>query len=155
MNQGIDFNADLCIGCHACIAACKMNHSPDIVASLAEPDDAPAAIQLIEISPIDDKGKRRSCFVPQACKHCPDAPCIEICATEALYRDESFGAVLLEYDQCIGCEMCRDACPHDAPRFFDDKLVKCDLCVDRLRDGKKTACEQTCPAGAISVSFNN
>ena len=50
-------------------------------------------------------------------------------------------------------------CPYFVPRFDGEKFVKCDACYDRFgygarfityKDGKSTtACELTCPAGAI------
>jgi Fe-S-cluster-containing dehydrogenase component len=52
-----------------------------------------------------------------------------------------------------------NACPYKVSRYDDvnDKFVKCDMCFDRqggpyvtFRDGKPTtACELTCPVGAI------
>jgi Fe-S-cluster-containing dehydrogenase component len=38
------------------------------------------------------------------------------------------------------------------PTYDDEgKLELCDLCVDRLRAGKKTACEAACQARAIFI----
>jgi formate dehydrogenase iron-sulfur subunit len=50
-----------------------------------------------------------------------------------------------------------ELCPYDIPRHNGTRFVKCDFCFDRFgakyttyRDGKPTtACELTCPSGAI------
>jgi Fe-S-cluster-containing dehydrogenase component len=64
-------------------------------------------------------------------------------------------------DQIIPVGVLQDlflnACPYRVPRFDGTKFVKCDACYDRFggnyttyRDGNPTtACELTCPAGAI------
>jgi len=46
---------------------------------------------------------------------------------------------------------CVDACPFGAMQFEErtELAVKCDLCVDRLAEGMKTACMSVCPTGCI------
>ena len=44
------------------------------------------------------------------------------------------------------------ACPYQVPRYQWTKLApfvkKCDLCVDRVKAGKQTACAEACPVQA-------
>ena len=87
--------------------------------------------------------------------HCEEASCIDACEEGAIFRDSARGAVLVDHSKCTGCGICLDACPYDIPQFYNDKMVKCNLCVHRLRKGKKAACEQTCPAGAIKIILSS
>jgi len=58
---------------------------------------------------------------------------------------------MVDRERCIECKACLWICPYGAPRFNDGKMVLCNLCIDRLREGKKTACEAACQASAITV----
>jgi Fe-S-cluster-containing dehydrogenase component len=58
---------------------------------------------------------------------------------------------MVDEDECTECESCLDACPYEAPQFYDGKLYLCDLCMHRIGEGKPTACEAACPARAIQV----
>jgi Fe-S-cluster-containing dehydrogenase component len=71
---------------------------------------------------------------------------------EAISRNEK-GIVLIDDDLCIGCRECLEACPFGAMQFEDNQeiAVKCDLCVNRLAEGKTPACMSVCPTGCISL----
>ena len=65
------------------------------------------------------------------CNQCGD--CIEVCPTEALYRDKR-GIVRLRKKLCVGCLSCVGFCPYavmfhhpDQPEPF--KCVACGKCV--------------------------
>ena len=76
-----------------------------------------------------------------------------MCESGAIYKEDEFGAVLVDQDKCTGCRKCYDACPYGAPRFATDeptcKMSKCDMCIDRLAEGKQPACTQSCPLRAF------
>jgi Fe-S-cluster-containing dehydrogenase component len=87
-------------------------------------------------------------FQPSQCQHCEEAPCQEVCPTNATYYDDN-GVVRVNSDQCILCSYCMVACPYDA-RYVDDRTMtvdKCNFCSDtRLDRGETTtACQNTCP----------
>lgn len=46
-----------------------------------------------------------------------------------------------------------NSCPFLVPRYSENlkTFVKCDFCFDRINSGKTTACELTCPVGAIKT----
>jgi len=79
------------------------------------------------------------------CLHCEDAPCMEICTVEAIIRDPSTNAVVVDPSLCVGCEMCIAACPYGNIHFDDNRqvAVKCDLC------GGDPKCVKNCMAGAL------
>jgi formate dehydrogenase iron-sulfur subunit len=62
------------------------------------------------------------------------------------------GPVICDTERCIGCRYCMMACPYGIPRYEWQAAVpyirKCDMCVERLRDGKEPACVEACPERA-------
>ncbi|MBF0573449.1 MAG: formate dehydrogenase, partial [Desulfamplus sp.] len=44
-----------------------------------------------------------------------------------------------------------ESCPYNIPRKREDgTLAKCDMCNDRVHNGLKPACVQTCPTGTMN-----
>jgi Fe-S-cluster-containing hydrogenase component 2 len=70
---------------------------------------------------------------------------MNICLAEAIYVDDSTGAIMINYDKCIGCKMCSIACPFGAISVdpLTMRVVKCDLCSG------DPACVKFCLTGAI------
>lgn len=150
MQYGFHFNVDRCAQCFACEVACKSAHSlaPNV---LEEPGACgPRFRQVVELK--GDQGARPIQYVSMACMHCGDAACMRACPARAIYRDPEFGAVLVDHDRCLGCRYCSWACEFGAPQFASDGLmVKCDMCIDRLRQGLQPACVESCCGGAITL----
>ncbi len=114
------------------------------------------------------------------CNHCTNPPCVRVCPTQATWKRESDGIVMMDMHRCIGCRYCMAACPFGArsfnwrdPRPYvetdgDGKYAsdyptrtrgvveKCDLCAERLRDGKLPACVEavtSLPEGEGALLF--
>jgi Fe-S-cluster-containing dehydrogenase component/formate-dependent nitrite reductase membrane component NrfD len=129
-----------CIGCHACTVACKEEHGVELGVFRTW-------VKYIEQGTYPDT---RRYFSVLRCNHCDDAPCVEICPTQALYRRED-GIVDFDPQRCIGCKACMNACPYDA-LYIDpesDTAAKCNFCAHRVDMGLKPSCEVVCPTEAI------
>ena len=129
MTLAID--AERCTGCNTCMLVCSFVH--DKVFNYER--------SRIRVWRDDDKGV----FIPVTCEQCEDAPCVLICPTEALYKDEA-GLVLRNPLRCIGCNECMLACPIGAISRFDGLWRKCDMCASL---GGIPYCAANCTAGAL------
>lgn len=128
-----------CVGCEACVLACK---NENLVPEGAYRD---WVVQETRGRYPDLTLTIRS----ERCMHCTDAPCVSNCPTGAsFFRGD--GTVQVDRDKCTGCRACMVSCPYDARYVHPDGYVdKCTLCVHRLDAGKPTACQEICPTGAI------
>jgi len=133
---------DRCIDCERCVEAC------------AKTNDVPAygyRTRILEKDSPDAIGLKKE-FIPVLCNQCNNPPCVRACPTRATYKDKKTGIVMMDYEKCIGCKTCVEACPYNARYFNEEKrsVDKCSFCYEtRLSKGEtQTACAAACPAGA-------
>lgn len=129
-----------CFGCHACEVSCKAEN------------DVPLGnfIRQTFYKDVGEYPKVARMFMPMACQHCEDAPCIKACPCGALHK-ESGGTVAVDYNTCCGHASCVDACPYGAI-YLDPvakQAVKCHNCYHRTENGMEPACVPTCPSEAL------
>jgi molybdopterin-containing oxidoreductase family iron-sulfur binding subunit len=91
------------------------------------------------------------------CNHCDNPPCTRVCPTQATWKRESDGVVMMDMHRCIGCRYCMAACPYGSRSFNysdprkeeiekeDGKFVtdyptrtkgvveKCTFCTEKIR----------------------
>ena len=162
---GIAINKTRCIGCQTCAHACKMqNNVPSGMRwnrVLTEGCD-------VEDGALGEFPNLSRGYLPVACQHCENPPCLRVCPTGATYKDDK-GRVEVDYEKCIGCRMCMAACPYNARVFnwndpkrepdfnYGDKDVpvrgkgvveKCTLCKERTDRGEEPMCVKCCPVKA-------
>jgi anaerobic dimethyl sulfoxide reductase subunit B (iron-sulfur subunit) len=132
---GFFFDQSRCIGCNACVVACKQWH------------DLPPGPQKWMRVYQWEKGafpKTRVHFLAIPCYHCQRPVCGEACPNRAIYKEEKYGAVLIDPHKCTGTRKCWKACPYGAIVFPTDQpgavAGKCNMCVDRLEQGKTPIC---------------
>ena len=120
-----------CTGCRLCELVCSVKHE-----GVSNP-----ARSRIKVFKWEWEGR----YVPINCQQCTAAPCQEVCPVSAISRDETLDRVTIDYDTCIDCRKCSDACPFGAMGFdtLANKVIKCDFC-----DGDPQ-CVLFCEPGAI------
>lgn len=136
VQYGMLIDTRRCIGCHACTVACKSEF------------DVPLGVNRSWVE-YTEKGTfphvDRS-FLPRLCNHCSEPPCVRVCPTNATWRDDDNGVVVIDPDVCIGCKYCIQACPYGA-RFLNPvtgAADKCDFCTHRVTQGIEPSCVNTC-----------
>ena len=153
---GMVIDLKRCIGCHACVLACKAENStgPGIFWSKVADEEEGQYPSV------------RRYFLPKLCMHCQEAPCVEVCPTGASHQRDD-GIVLVDPEKCVGCGYCIVACPYGArylnegqTGYFKEGLTpnevlgyakhklgvveKCTFCVDRVEQGQEPACVKVC-----------
>lgn len=120
---------------------------------------------FVQKAEVEVEGAKRTLFIPRRCMHCDNPACATICPFTANHKYES-GAVVIDPDLCFGGAKCRTVCPWEIPQrqsgvgiylhvlptlAGNGVMFKCDLCVDRLKDGGLPACVEACPRQALLI----
>lgn len=150
--NGILYDSTRCVGCQSCEYACaKANGLP-------EPTDSPEIGMLRKTNE-----SRRSVingyntskgevYVKRQCMQCNEPACTAACLTQAMLKTKE-GPVIWRGEKCMGCRYCMVSCPFDIPKFeyfsSNPKITKCDMCHDRLLEGKMPACVENCETEAL------
>jgi DMSO reductase iron-sulfur subunit len=139
--HGFYFNADNCIGCHACESACSEKNEVPIHLAYR-------SVGFVEGGTYPDYQRIN---ISMACNHCEDPVCLKGCPTRAYTKFAEYGAVLQDPDICFGCGYCTWVCPYNAPQLDPVKgeVSKCNMCVDRLEVNLKPACVAACLGNAL------
>lgn len=133
-----------CLSCRSCEIACAVEHSNSKELFKAI-DETPLPKYKIYLEDV------QGFSVPLQCRHCEAAPCVQVCPTKAITREKLEEPVLIDSELCIGCSSCIIVCPWGIPKLSRDKkvVIKCDLCLERLRKNEEPACVKACPTGAL------
>jgi NADPH-dependent glutamate synthase beta subunit-like oxidoreductase len=106
LQTGFYFDQTRCMGCAACVIACKQWH-----------DVPPGPASWMKIKTIEEGTFPNVYlgFLPSRCLNCENAPCVEACPAGAISKREKDGIVLVDRDKCLGRDACgsdcSDACP--------------------------------------------
>ncbi len=132
MEKILVIDAEKCAGCRTCEATCSFHHEKEF-------NPSKSRIRIL-------KWEEAGLDLPTVCLQCDIPLCEKACPVKALSRETETGAILIDYDACIGCKMCVMACPFGGVSMdmAKRKPIKCDLC------GGKPACAEFCPTGAIT-----
>jgi Fe-S-cluster-containing dehydrogenase component len=98
------------------------------------------------------KTEKGEVFVKKQCMHCWQPACVAACLVNAMVKTKD-GPVTWDGDKCMGCRYCMISCPFDIPKFeyfeWNPRIQKCNMCHERLQEGKKPACVEICPSDAL------
>ena len=152
---GMLYDSTLCVGCRACVSACRRANGLETQPSnwngvaYDAPVDLDAHTKTV-VKLYEQPGAHA--YVKTQCMHCVDPACVSVCMIGALHKTTG-GVVAYDPDKCIGCRYCQVACPFNVPKFEWSKaaprIVKCELCRDRLSGGRLPACVEVCPRNAV------
>jgi len=106
-------DCDKCIGCRTCTVACK-SHNAQPPGTWWNRVFTPGS--SYHQSAVGEEGNLQMNFLPVSCQMCDNAPCEKVCPVGATYTDER-GAVLIDFERCIGCRYCIAACPYNVRQF--------------------------------------
>jgi len=157
------YDASLCTACRGCQIACKgWNDLPGLPEEASNwgtyenPRDLSKDTWLkIRFFEFEREQQVEWIFSTQACMHCTEAACVEVCPTGALSHHPEYGYVMVDRDKCNGCGYCTQYCPFGIPRLELDvisgaaKVFKCTFCQDRVANGEVPACVKACTTGAL------
>lgn len=162
------YDSTLCIGCRACVYACKEANGMPVEMPIRLRDwnegtwDAPEdlsgrTLNVIRVyrngsMEVKDREIDGYAFVKRHCLHCVDPSCVSVCPVSAMRKDPETGIVTHDSNACIGCRYCVYGCPFGVPQFDLDnpfgKIAKCQFCNHLQKKGRTPACCDVCPTGA-------
>lgn len=164
---GMLFDSTLCVGCKACVSACKRVNDlpPTVLGDEVQYDSAKdLSAQTYNVIKVYTNGEPVAkdsvtdgfAFEKRSCMHCVDPGCVSVCPVTALTKHPRTGIVSYDQNVCIGCRTCMTGCPYNVPQFDYDNpfgaLHKCQMCnqkgVERIDQGLMTGCAEACPTGA-------
>jgi len=153
---------------HATTEACRLVHN---IPTIPDPDDEIAWIweeEYKHVFPeqVHDHTTASVGDLPVLvlCNHCTNPPCVRVCPTQATWKRDTDGLVMMDMHRCIGCRYCMAACPYgsrsfnwrdprpfiepdangDLPSDYPSRtkgvVEKCNFCAERIRVGEQPAC---------------
>nr|WP_246279747.1 4Fe-4S dicluster domain-containing protein [Natronomonas salina] len=161
-------DVEACIDCGGCVVACKRtwdvprdDQRIDIM-TMMEGQSGPQGDNEAKVQNLQGDEAPGETHIPMQCYHCDNAPCVSVCPTDALQKEED-RFVRVHDDLCVGCQYCLSGCPFGAPQFPDGDdgkaavagtggiMDKCTGCHERQLADKGPACAEECATDAILV----
>ena len=125
-----------CIGCEACVDACKQNNEakfprpvksfPKMVPARVKVEDwsekkdvrdrlTPYNWLFIQRAVVRADGNEKEITLPRRCMHCVNPPCVKLCPWGAAIQQKN-GISRMDPDLCLGGAKCKSVCPWKIPQ---------------------------------------
>ena len=134
MSEFIAVDHGRCTGCRCCEMVCSLYH-------FGECNPEKSAIRVTR----KEKDGLVSCL-PIVCQQCEEAPCLEVCSTGALSRENARDTITIARESCSGCGDCVAACP--AGCIFLDNVSSTAICCDLC--GGQPQCVDLCHSHCLT-----
>ena len=145
---GFFYDQSRCTGCHACSIACKgwYDLPPGHWESMRVFQCGQGAFPTLRLG-----------ILAVNCYHCEDPVGIRECPQDAIFKEDRYGAVLIDQERGQAEDDCQrecwEACPYGSIMFASDapgeKAQNCTMCIDRLEDGQTPICVLACSLRAL------
>jgi len=157
---------------HACVEACHKEHNVPTIPDAADEikwmweEHFEHVFHDQDIHYAPDEIKHKPTLL--LCNHCDNPSCVKVCPTQATWKREEDGIVMMDWHRCIGCRYCIVACPYGSrsfnfrnPREFIEEInpdfptrmrgvvEKCTFCEERLSRGEIPACVEACHGNGL------
>ncbi|OGU58644.1 MAG: 4Fe-4S ferredoxin [Ignavibacteria bacterium RBG_13_36_8] len=165
--MGVLIDTTVCVGCRKCEWACKNSHDMlnepienyedrSVFKNFRRPDHTSLTIVNEYSNP---KNSEIPIDLKVQCMHCDRPACVSACIVGAFSKYEN-GSVIWDENKCIGCRYCMVACPFQIPTFefhkaIGARIMKCDFCFGRTKEGLLPACVEMCPVEALTYGKRN
>jgi anaerobic carbon-monoxide dehydrogenase iron sulfur subunit len=122
-----------CIGCGICEYACTVEKGE------AAWNPMRSRIRVVRMAPVFN--------FALTCRGCKDARCVKACPEKAIMQAEDTGLLIIDPNNCKGCDWCVQACEHGGITINPDsgKAIACDLCKGEPK------CVESCPEEALEI----
>lgn len=140
--MGFLINLDTCLDHRGCQTACKANRN------------TPMGIYHNETFTVNDNNypDPNQYFINILCQQCDNPSCVPACTAGALTKRDDGIVIVSDQGACAECKdpLCQKACPYGAIHHdpITKKTYKCDMCYDRIAEGKDTFCVGGCLTGS-------
>lgn len=131
----LSVDIEKCTGCKTCEEVCSLKNTGRVQPSRSR----------IKVIRYEKRGEYHN-YIPMVCQQCSTPLCMEACPTNAISRNETTGAMIVDQDACVGCRVCSMACPIGGISIdpVSNTAFKCDLC------GGDPECVKYCDVEALT-----
>ncbi len=153
-----------CIGCEACVDACKESNEdkfpqPDMsklpkmypqkrvkISDWSEDQDVmdrltPYNWLYIQTAEGKYKGKDYSLTIPRRCMHCQNPPCVSLCPFGSAHQQDN-GIAMIDADICLGGAKCKSVCPWKIPERQSGVGIYLDILPEFAGNGVMYKCDR-------------